>query len=127
MLDLRTKLGHTHTKFEDGTKLLAGSRFADLGFIPDTALVEAAKPTIVGLPEGGISEPICTPGGCTLLRLVSTRPAGPAPLGDVHEQIVRALRQQKAQQMAQAYANTLLAKQPIQLNEIQLARLAQTP
>jgi len=127
MVDLRTKLSRSHTKFEDAPKLLAGSRFADLGFIPDTALVESAKPAIVGLPEGGISEPICTPGGCTLLRLISTRPAGPAPIGDVHEQIVRALRQQKVQQVAQAYANALLAKQPIQLNEIQLAKLSQTP
>jgi len=127
MADLRTKLTRSRTKFEDATKLLPNSRFADLGFVPDSDLIEAAKPAIVGLPEGGISEPICTPGGCTLLRLVSTRPAGPAPLGDVHEQLVRALRQQKAQQVAQAYANALLAKQPIQLNEIQLAHLAQTP
>jgi peptidylprolyl isomerase len=127
MVDLRTKLSRRGAKFEDGTKLLAGSRFADLGFIPETALVDSAKPAIAGLPEGGISEPICTPGGCTLLRLVSTRPAGPAPIGDVHEQIVRALRQQKTQQLAQAYASALLAKQPIQLNEIQLAHLAQTP
>jgi len=127
LVDLRTKLSRSHTKFEDAPKLLANTRFADLGFIPETALVDSAKPAIVGLPEGGISEPICTPGGCTLLRLVSTRPAGPAPVGDVHEQIVRALRQQKAQQVAQAYANALLAKQPIQLNEIQLAHLAQTP
>jgi peptidylprolyl isomerase len=127
LVDLRTRLTRSHTKFEDGTKLLANTRFADIGFVPDTALVEAAKPAIVGLPDGGISEPICTPGGCTLLHLVSTRPAGPAPIGDVHEQLVRALRQQKAQQVAQAYANALLAKQPIQLNEIQLAHLAQTP
>ena len=84
----------------------------------------AIKPAVAGLAEGSVSEPICTAGACTLLRLIATHPAGIAPIGEVHEQLVRALRQQKTQQEAQAYANGLLAKQPVQLNEIQLSHLA---
>jgi peptidylprolyl isomerase len=127
LLDLRTKLLRSRMTFEDAAKTVPGARFADLGFVPDTALVETVKPAIVGLPEGGVTEPICTPGGCTLLRLMKTRAAGPAPLDEVHDQIVRALREQKGKQEASAYASKLLEKQPIQLNEIQLAHLAQSP
>ena len=123
LADVRAKLQRSHGSFEDAAKLVPGSHYADLGMVPDTSLVPTVRPSIAGLPEGGISEPICNAAGCTLLRLVGTKPAGVAALADVHDQLVRALRQQKTQQEAQAYANSLLAKDPVQLNEIQLSHL----
>ena len=124
LADLRVKLQRSRGNFEEAAKTLPAAKYVDLGSVPETALVPTVKPAIAGLAEGGISEPICNKGGCTLLRVVAIRPAGPALIGDVHEQLVRALRQQKTQQEAQAYASSLLAKQPVQLNEIQLSRLA---
>jgi peptidylprolyl isomerase len=127
LADLRGRLLRGRMNFEDSAKTIPGAKYADLGFAAETQLSETVKAAVVGLPEGGITEPLCAPGGCTLFRLIATRAAGPAPLGDVHEQLVRALKQQKAQQAVQAYANTLLTKQPIQINEIQLAHLSGAP
>jgi peptidylprolyl isomerase len=127
LADLRSKLLRSRMSFEDAAKTLPGARYADPGFVTDTALPDFIKPAIVGLPEGAMTEPLCAPGGCTLLRLVATRPAGPAPIGEVRDQLVRLLREQKERQEANVYASKLLEKQPIQLNEIQLAHLAQSP
>jgi peptidylprolyl isomerase len=127
LADLRARLLRGRVNFEESAKTIAGAKYADLGFASEAQLSEAVKAAVVGLPEGGITEPLCAPGGCTLFRLIATRPAGPAPLADVHEQLVRALRQQKAREAAQAYASALLAKQPIQINEIQLAHLSGGP
>ena len=126
LADLRLKLQRSRGSFEEAAKALPASKYVDLGLVPETNLVPSVKPAIAGLPEGGTSEPICTQGGCTILHVIAIRPAGPALIGDVHEQLVRALRQQKTQQEAQAYAGSLLAKQPVQLNEIQLSHLTST-
>jgi len=44
-------------------------------------------------------------------------------LAEVKDQLTRALRQQKQRELQQAYANMLLAKQPVRVDEIQLSHL----
>jgi parvulin-like peptidyl-prolyl isomerase len=73
--------------------------------------------------EGQVTPPLCTQPGCALLKLVATRPAGPAPLPEVRDGLVRLMRQQKERQGEQAYANTLLAQVPVRIDEIQLSHL----
>ena len=79
-------------------------KVADLGWIDETQLQPAVKLAIGGLPEGSVSDPVCLPAGCHLLRLIATRPAGPAPLAQVRDGLVRALRQQKMESGERAYA-----------------------
>ena len=62
--------------------------------------------------------------GCALLKLVATRQAGPAPLAEVRDGLIRLLRQQKERQGEQDYANVLLARAPVRIDEIALAQLA---
>jgi peptidylprolyl isomerase len=96
-------------------------KLADLGWLDETQLQPVVKSAIGGLQEGALSDPVCLPSGCHLLRLVATRPAGPAPLVQVHDALVRALRQRKQEDGERAYANSLLAKQPVRINEIALS------
>ena len=77
---------------------------------------------VTGLAEGAVSEPVRTPEGWHVLRLAATRPAGPAPLADVRDQLVQALRQQRAQAIARQRLDELLRREPVQINEIELAR-----
>ncbi len=102
----------------------AGLQFADLGWVAEPNLQKTAKEAVAGLLEGQLSDPVCTARGCTVIRLVATRPAGPPTLAEVRDQLVQALRQQKQQQLAQAYASSLLAKQPVRMDEIQISHLA---
>jgi parvulin-like peptidyl-prolyl isomerase len=110
--------------FEAPPKRAAGAQYADLGWVAEPQLQKVAHDAVAGLPEGQISAPVCTQAGCTLLKLIATRPAGPPPLADVRDQLVRLLREQKQKDLAQAYANSLLAKSPVRVDEIQLSHLA---
>jgi peptidylprolyl isomerase len=105
-------------------KLPAGVQSSDLGWVPENHLQPAAKDAVAGLLEGQVSPPVCTQPGCAILKLVATRPAGPAPLDQVRDGLIRLMRQQKERQGEQAFANILLAKQPVRIDEIQLSHLA---
>jgi peptidylprolyl isomerase len=110
--------------FEAAAKRAPGVQVVDLGWVADAQLQKAARDAVAGLPEGEVSAPVCTENGCTLIKLLATRPAGPPPLADVHDELVRALREQKQKELAQAYENSLLAKTPVRVNEIELSRVA---
>ncbi len=101
----------------------AGATYADLGWIGEPQLQKGAHDAVAGLLEGQITPPVCTANGCTLIKLLATRPAGPPPLAEVRDQLVRLLRQQKQKQLAGAYADSLLAKSPVRVNEIELSHL----
>ena len=105
----------------------AGMQMLDLGWVAENRLQPAARDAVSGLLEGQVSAPVCTRPGCALLKLVATRQAGPAPLADVRDGLVRLLRQQKERQGEQDYANTLLARAPVRIDEIALAQLAGAP
>jgi len=66
---------------------------------------------------------VCTPSGCSALKLLATRAAGPAPLADVRDKLIAALRQAKQRAGEQAYADALLAKEPVRINEIELSHV----
>jgi peptidylprolyl isomerase len=121
---LQADILHGRATLRTAERNLPGVKIIDLGWQPETRLLPAARDAVAGLLEGQVSTPVCGAAGCALLQLVATRPAGPAPLADVRANIVNALRQQKQRQLEQAYANTLLAKQPVQVNEIELSHLA---
>jgi peptidylprolyl isomerase len=102
----------------------AGVDQLDLGWVPENRLQPTARDAVAGLPEGQVSAPVCSTSGCALLKLVATRPAGPAPFADVRGGLIRLLRQQKERQGEQAYANSLLTREPVRIDEIQLSHLA---
>ncbi len=115
--------GRGHLTLETAAGQIAGAQTVDLGWLPETQIVPAIKAAVAGLPEGGLTDPVCTENGCHLIRLVATRPAGPAPLADIRDGLVRALRSQKQAELERAYASTLLAAQPVAVNEIEVSRL----
>jgi peptidylprolyl isomerase len=123
LTDLQKDIAHGRVKFADAAKRVPGVQISDLGWQPENRLLPAARDAVSGLLEGQVSAPVCNPAGCALLQLTATRPAGPAQLADVRDGLIRALRQQKQRQLEQTYTNTLLAKQPVQVNEIELSHL----
>jgi len=122
--DVQRQASRAHGSLDAAAKAVPGVQVTDLGWQPENRLLPAAKDAAAGLLEGQISPPLCTANGCAILKLVATRPAGPAPLPDARDTLVRALRQQKQRQLEAAYETTLLARQPVQVNEIELSHLA---
>lgn len=98
----------------------------DAGWINEDKLPIPIRDAANGLQENAISAPIRTPDGWHIIKVLGSKPAGIAPLADVHDALVRAMRQQRAQQNERAYVQVLLRKAPIQLDEIQLQQVART-
>jgi peptidylprolyl isomerase len=120
---LRQNITSGAVKFASAGTKNPGVRYQDLGFVPESSMVEPVRKAVVGLLEGNISDPICVPGGCNLIKLTATRPAGPATLPQIHDTLIKAMRQQREKQNEQAYAGALLAKQPIKIDQIALDRI----
>lgn len=95
-----------------------------LGWLREDALMEPIREAVAGLEEGALSEPVRTPQGLHLLRVEATRPAGPAPLAEVRDGIVAALREQRRQELTRLALNEMLRREPIRIDEIALGRLA---
>jgi peptidylprolyl isomerase len=94
----------------------------DMGWLREDQLTPSVRDAVANLPENGITDPVRSPDSWHVVKLLGVKPAGPAPLDQVQDQIVQALRQNRTQQMARTYVEDLLRKEPIQLNEIDLAR-----
>jgi hypothetical protein len=102
----------------------------EIGWVREDQVQPALRSALSALTEGAVSDVLQTPTGFVVVKLLGTRPPGPAPLADVQDQLVAALRQNRLQQVSQNYVNEMLRKEPIQLNEIDLARkivIAHTP
>jgi peptidylprolyl isomerase len=120
---LRGQMQHGRTGFEDAARHGLGVQFSDVGWVSEPQLTPAARNAVAGLPKGSVSDPLCSESGCRVVKLVATRQAGPASLADARETLIGALKQQKQAELERAYESGLLARQPVAINEIQLAHV----
>lgn len=102
----------------------SAARGGTLDWMREDRLAEPVRGAVAGLEEGNVSEPVRTEQGWHLLRVDGTRPAAPAPLAEVRDQLVALLRQQRAQDLTRVALNEMLRREPIQIDEIALGRLA---
>ena len=93
----------------------------DLGWLRADQFVPPLRDVITKLPENAVSEPVRSADAWHIVKLLGTKPPSVLPLEQVRDALVQALRQARAQQAASAYVEELLRKQPIQLNELDLA------
>jgi len=78
------------------------------------------------MAKGEISKPINSPRGRHLLKLLDVKPETSRPFAEVKDAIGARLRQARAAQNEQAYLRDTLSRMPIQINQIELARLQQS-
>jgi parvulin-like peptidyl-prolyl isomerase len=110
---------------QDSQDTASASKGGDLGWVDEDQIVPAVRDAVAGLAPGAISDPVRAPDGWHLLKLIDTKAAGIAPLAQVQDAIVKALRQQQQQQNERAYIANLLKQQPIEMNQIALSQIAQ--
>jgi peptidylprolyl isomerase len=130
--DIRAQALRPKADFADLARRLSQDRGSaehggDLGWVREDQLVPAVKDAVAGLAENAVSDPVRSPEAWHVLKLLGTRPAGPAALADVKDGLVQGLRQARAQQLTRAYVDDLLRQEPIQLDEIELARALPHP
>jgi peptidylprolyl isomerase len=93
-------------KFSQDKDAAKGS---DTGFLPIGQFLPAIRGPLSKMQKGSISAPVQSEAGFHILKVVDTRPAQPAPLDQVKDKLRAALRQQRQEQIAQAYLESLLS------------------
>ena len=110
----------------DFTQIANKSPQGIIGWVREDQLVPGVKEAVAGLGSGAISDPVRSPSGWHVIKLLDTRLPAPAPPADVRDQLVTALRQARQQQAIRTYLDAMLKTDPVQINEIDLARAANT-
>jgi peptidylprolyl isomerase len=100
----------------------SAAKGGDLGWLREDQLIPAVRTAAAGLQEGAVSEPVRAPDGWHVLKLLHTKPAGPAPLSAARDQLVSALRRGRTAERERAVLEEMVHREPIQIDEIQLRR-----
>ena len=97
----------------------------ELGWLPETQIVQEIRQVAAGLAKDGVSDPIRLDDGWHILKLIDTKPAATLPLAEVKDALRDRLRQARAGQVRQAYLAKLAQQNPPVLNELVLTKLLQ--
>jgi hypothetical protein len=92
----------------------------DLGWVREDILVPALRQALAGLAQGGVSEPVRTPDGWHLVKVIGIKPPGTATLAEAHDSLVRALRQERMAQLQRRYILGMLQQEPIRIDQVEL-------
>ncbi len=123
--DLRKQIVVGHKDFADIARhnsddKASGAKGGDLGWVRDDTLVPAIRQALAAMQPGGVSDPVRTPDGWHLIKLVSVKPAGQATLSEARDTLVRALRQERSLQMQRRYVTQLFQQAPLRIDQVEL-------
>lgn len=129
--DLRAQLSKPKADFAAEARRVSDDKASapkggDLGWVQETALLPAIRTAVSTLQDGAISDPVQTPGGWHLLKLLGTKPPQEATLAEAHDALVQALLQQKRQAEEQALIAATTKDAPIRIDEIALGHAVPT-
>ena len=88
----------------------------DLGWVREDALVPGLHDAVVKLSDGGITPPLHSAVGWYIVKLYASRPAAVAPLDQVRDTLIQAMRQARAQQSTRTYLENLERQDPITIS-----------
>ena len=130
--DARVQVTKPKADFTELAKKLSqdpnsASKGGDLGWVREDQILKPVRDVVNGLKENEISEPVRGSDSYHVVKLLGTKPQSTLPLDQVRANLVAALRQAKGQQMTKAYQETMLQREPVQMNEIGLAAKLAAP
>jgi peptidylprolyl isomerase len=129
LADLRQQLVKQHADFATLAKRYSDEKTTaanggDLGWVREDALVPPIRAVVQGLAEGAVAEPLRSPNGWHLIKLLGSKPATQATLAEARDTLVKAMRQERLVEGQRNYLANMLKQEPIQVNEIELSKLS---
>jgi len=102
--------------------LASVQRGGDLGFLPEPQIQAEIRAAVDSLSKNGVTYPIRLNDGWHIIKVLEIKDPYIASLDEVKIPLTNELRKKKAQSMSKDYISNILQKNPIILNEIELAK-----
>jgi peptidylprolyl isomerase len=104
-----------------------GKRRGEAAWLLEGQIVPEIRPLVNSLPKDAIGEPTLLDDGWHIVKLVDTKAAYTAPLGEVRAQVTQRLRAERALANRRVYLAKLLEQSPPAINELALTTLLSKP
>jgi len=99
------------------------SRGGEVGWLAESQLQPEIRSKVASLPKGAVTEPVRLADGWYVVKVLDLKDAHTATLDEVKDQLVRALRNDRARANREAYLSKLQQQYPIALDELGLSNL----
>lgn len=99
------------------------ARGGEVGWLAEAQIQPEIRSKVSGLSKGAVTEPVRMADGWYVVKVLEVRDPHTASLDEVKEQLVRAMRAERARANREAYLSKLQQTKPIALDEIALSRL----
>jgi len=104
----------------------SAAKGGDMGFLAEDRMVPAIAAAVRSLKVGAVAGPIKTTQGLHFLKLLEIKPGVAPPLAEVHDRLVGALRNERANTIEKQYLADYTTKLNVTVNQIELAKLQQS-
>ena len=99
------------------------SRGGEVGWLAETQIQPEIRAKVASLSKGAVTEPVRLADGWYVVKVLDVRDAHTATLDEVRDQLVRALRNDRARANREAYLSKLQQQTPIAIDELGLSKL----
>ncbi len=99
------------------------SRGGEVGWLAETQIQPEIRSKVASLSKGAVTEPVRLADGWYVVKVLDLKDAHTATLDEVKDQLVRALRNERARANREAYLSKLQQQNPIALDELGLSKL----
>ena len=99
------------------------SRGGEVGWLAETQIQPEIRAKVASLSKGAVTEPVRLADGWYVVKVLDVRDAHTATLDEVRDQLVRALRNDRARANREAYLSKLQQQTPVSLDELGLSKL----
>jgi len=99
----------------------------EIGWVTEAQVQPEIREKLTKLSVNDITEPVKLQDGWHVIKLLETRAASTATLDQVRPQLIAKLRADRSKQLRQEFVAKLIEKNPIAINEIELAGIVPKP
>jgi len=101
----------------------SAAKGGDMGWVTEQNLIPELRDAVAGMKKGDVAGLVKAAAGWHVVRLEDVKEKSTRPLPEVRDQIVNALRLRKAQETEQAYLTFMTNKNPVTINDAELAKI----
>lgn len=101
----------------------SAAKGGDMGWVTEANLIPELRDAVANIKKGDVVGPIKAAAGWHVVRLDDVKEKSVRPYAEVRDQIASAMRLRKAQETEQAYLTFMTNKNPVSINDAEVARV----